>query len=134
MEKKMIMPIRIVFFILLFLVILNFVWIAYKILILTKIDFTQSIKYNLMLVNKFKYLIKVEKIINYYIITPVCIALGVISYYLVKASSILWIFLVSCVFAGIFTTVVLYRYSHKKINNMIEGLKELEEFEKDPVS
>ena len=108
--------------------ILGSVWSFYKILkYLVKIDFTNIVKDNIHLVNKYAILIKYEKIISYFVVIPVIYLLGILGYYELKVSLFLWIFLI---IAFIFGVLITY-WSYKKIydSNILSIKKSLEELD-----
>ena len=101
-----------------------------KILILSKIDFTKTLKNNLLYINKYSICTKYEKLFIYYVLIPVAFASGVF-YYAKMHVSLYWWILLSCVgIAMIIFTIYIFRLYNKNISIIqqnLEGLRELEE-------
>jgi hypothetical protein len=104
------------------------IWQGIKILILSKINFTKTLKNNLLYINKYTIYIKCEKLANYFMI-PLLVAFCVFHYAKINASLLLWIFM-SCTFVAMILFVIyLYRLYNKNISTIQQNLEELRELE-----
>jgi hypothetical protein len=111
--------------------ILGVIWYFYKLKYLMNIDFPKIIRDNIHYMNKYSIMIKQEKIINYICLIPVIYVLVILSYYELKATFSLWVFL----FTGLIVATMISYWSYKKIydsniqsiKKSLEELKELKE-------
>jgi len=105
------------------------IWYGIKVLVLSKVDFTKTLKNNLFYVNRYAIYIKYEKLIGYYFILPLIIAICVFHYAKMHVSLLLWISM-SCMFiAMILFVIYLYRLYNKNISTIQQNLEELRELE-----
>ena len=105
------------------------VWFGIKVLTLSKIDFTKTLKNNLFYINKYAVYIKYEKLIGYYFLIPLIMIACTFHYAKMHVSLYLWI-LMSCVgIAAILFTVYSYRSYNKNISTIQQNLEELRELE-----
>ena len=105
------------------------VWYGIKVFVLSKIDFTKTLKNNLLHINKYSIYLKYEKLFIYCILIPVIFAVCVFYYAKFHASLSLWIFL-SCVgIVLIIFTIYWYHLYSKNISTIQQNLKELRELE-----
>ncbi len=123
---------KIMFVVVIAVSIFGIVWGGYTLKkYLLKIDFSKSIKDNMYYVNKFAIYYRKSKTISYFVIIPVVSALGILSYYELKAPFHLWIFLFVCLTIGVVTTFWIYKKIYdvniQSIKKSLEELKELEE-------
>lgn len=123
---------KIMFVVVIAVSIFGIVWGGYTLKkYLLKIDFSKSIKDNMYYVNKFAIYYRKSKTISYFVIIPVVSALGILSYYELKAPFHLWIFLFVCLTIGVVTTYWIYKKIYdvniQSIKKSLEELKELEE-------
>jgi len=104
-------------------------WYGFKVLLLSKIDFSKSLKNNLLNVNKYAIYIKYEKLSFYYIGIPLMAI--VIAFYYVKLHAPLfsWVFASCVVLGAIFFTIYLYRLYNKNISTIQQNLEELRDLE-----
>jgi len=95
-----------------------------------KIDFANNIGDNILCLNKYNILYRKGKMINYFFIIPVFSVLGILSYYELKVSFHLWIFLFVALTIGIGLTYWAYKKIYDtsilSIKKSLEELKELE--------
>jgi len=104
------------------------IWQGIKILVLSRIDFSKTLKNNLLYTNKYAIYIKYEKLINYFAI-PLIVAFAVFHYVQIHASLYLWIFMSSVIIAAILFVIYLYRLYDKNISTIQQNLEELRELE-----
>jgi hypothetical protein len=105
------------------------VWYGIKVFVLSKIDFTKTLKNNLFYINKYAVYIKYEKLIGYYFIIPLCVLVDIIYYLKLHVTLYSWLFL-SCIgIAAILFTVYFYRLYNKNISTIQQNLEELRELE-----
>ena len=125
-EREMIRPI--IIGAVLFMVICIF-WYGFKVLVLSKIDFTKTLKNNLLYINKYAVYIKHEKLIGYYFLIP--LIMGACAFYYAKlhVPLYLWVFLSSAGIALIIYTIYFYRLYNKNISTIQHNLEELRELE-----
>ena len=123
---------RLIFAVALVVTTFGGIWSSYTLKkYLLKMDISKSIKDNIYCLNKFIIYYRKSKIISYYIIIPVFVALGILSYYELKAPFHLWIFL----FIGLTIGILLTYWTYKKIYDIniqsiqksLEELSELKE-------
>jgi hypothetical protein len=109
--------------------IIGVFWYGFKVLVLSKIDFSKSLKNNLLNVNKYAIYIKYEKLFIYYILIPLLMIVITFFYVKLHAHLLAWIF-ASCIgLAVIFFTIYLYRLYNKNISTIQQNLEELRELE-----
>jgi len=105
------------------------IWYGIKVFVLSKIDFTKTLKSNSLYINKYAIYIKYEKLIGYYIVTPVVIVVCAFFYAKMHAPLFAWI-LASCAFiAMILFLIYFYRLYNKNISTIQQNLEELRELE-----
>jgi len=105
------------------------IWYGIKVLVLSKIDFTKTLKNNLFYVNRYAIYIKYEKFIGYYFILPLIIAICVFHYAKMHASIFWWAFMFCTLTAVILYTIYFYRLYNKNISTIQQNLEELRELE-----
>jgi hypothetical protein len=105
------------------------IWNGFKVLILTKIDFSKPLKNNSFNINKYAIYIKYEKLIGYYFIIPLCVLIGVIGYAIFRAPLFWWVFMSCALLAGILFVIYIYRLYNKNISTIQQNLEELRELE-----
>jgi hypothetical protein len=106
---------------------INMVWQGIKICVLSKIDFSKTLKNNLLNINKYAVYIKYEKLIGYYFVIPLVTVACMFHYVQIRASMYWWI-LMSCMFiAAILFVIYFYRLYGKNISTIQQNLEELQE-------
>jgi|GEM_PF-2182862 len=105
------------------------IWYGIKVLVLSKVDFTKTLKNNLFYVNRYAIYIKYEKLIGYYFMIPLIAAFCVFHYAKMHASLLLWIFMSCTLIAMILFVIYLYRLYNKNISTIQQNLEELRELE-----
>ena len=109
--------------------IVGTIWYVIKVLVLSKINFSKTLKNNLLYVNKYAIYIKYEKLFIYYILIPVLFALCTFYYIRLHASLYSWV-IMSCVgIAAILYTIYFYHLYNKNISTIRENLDELRSLE-----
>ena len=104
-------------------------WYGFKVLVLSKFDFSKTLKNNLLYINKYSIYIKYEKLLLYYGLIPVIIVTCAFYYIKLHAPLFSWIAM-SCVFVAMtFLTIYLYRLYNKNISTIQQNLEELRELE-----
>ena len=102
-----------------------------RVLELMKFDFSNEVKTNVELINRFIIRIKKEKQISFFVLMPIYYLLCIFTYYELNANLSLWMFLVIAFIIGILGTYWQYKRVYDKniqsIKNSLEELKELEE-------
>ena len=126
--EKFLFP-KILFVTVIAVAIFGIIWGSYTLKkYLLKIDFSKSIKDNMLYVNKFSIFYRKGKMINYFFIIPVFSLLGILSYYELKTPFYLWIFLLVCLTTGIAITYWMYKKVYDaSIQSIQKSLEELEE-------
>ena len=105
------------------------IWFGIKVLALSKIDFAKTLKNNMLYINKYAIYIKYEKLIGYYFLFPLIIAICVFRYAKIHASVFWWV-LMLCVFtATMLYMIYFYRLYNKNISTIQQNLEELRELE-----
>ena len=105
------------------------IWFGIKILVLSKIDFTKTLKNNFFYINRYALYMKYEKLIGYYFLFPLIIAICVFRYAKIHASVFWWV-LMLCVFtATMLYMIYFYRLYNKNISTIQQNLEELRELE-----
>jgi hypothetical protein len=105
------------------------IWYGIKVFVLSKIDFTKTLKNNLLYINKYAIYIKYEKLIGYYFLAPFIVISCSFLYAKMHAPLLAWIFM-SCAFiATILFVIYLYRLYNKNISTIQQNLEELRELE-----
>jgi len=105
------------------------VWYGIKVFVLSKIDFTKTLKNNLFYINKYAVYIKYEKLFGYYLLIPLIMVVCTFYYAKMNVSLYLWV-LISCVgVAAILFTIYFYRLYNKNISTIQQNLEELRELE-----
>jgi len=104
-------------------------WYSFKVLVLSKIDFTKTLKDNLLVINKYSIYIKYEKNFMYYILMPVAFVVCTIYYSILHTPLFVWLSL-SCI--GISLTIFtyyVYRLYNKNVSTIQHNLEELRDLE-----
>ena len=83
------------------------IWYGIKVLALSKIDFTKTLKNNLFYINRYAIYIKYEKMIGYYFILPLAVAVCVYVYAKMHASLFWWLFMSCTLIAAILFVIYL---------------------------
>ncbi|PXV67994.1 hypothetical protein CLV62_10224 [Dysgonomonas alginatilytica] len=112
-----------------FLCLLSFVWQAFKIYNLMKIDFSAVVSDNIRIVNRYNIWIKREKLITWFSI-PLLGGLCTYLYAQLSLNLFSWVFL-TCVFILV-TLFTYYQYKtlyDKNINSILKSLDELKELD-----
>ena len=109
---------------------INVIWLGIKIIALSKIDFSKSLKNNLFYVNKYAIYIKCEKLIGYYFILPLVVLICVVHYTKMHASLFWWVLMLCALSAGILFTIYFFRLYNKNISTIQQNIEELRELEK----
>ena len=124
---------KILFIVCIVTCIIGTILACYKILkYLMKIDFTQSVKNNMHYVNKYAIMIKYEKIISYLVLIPVFSLLSILSYYELKVTISLWIFLTVALILAVIATYWSYKKIYdSNIQSIKKSLEELEELKEE---
>jgi hypothetical protein len=98
---------------------------------LLKIDFSENIKDNIQCVNRYSIFYRKGKMISLFVILPILSLLGILSYYELKASFQLWVFLFVALILMFGITIWIYKAIYEKsiqtIKKSLEELSELEE-------
>jgi hypothetical protein len=107
-------------------------YIIYKAYVLTKIDLSKSIKNNLLYINKFNILIKIEKVFFSFFLIPAILILVVLSLYEAKVNTFfIWVFtmclLIFIVLFACWGYKKIYDRHIQSIQKSLEALKEMEE-------
>ena len=123
---------KILFIVAIITCILSAIWNCYKILkYLRNINFSKSIGDNMYYINKYNIIFKKEKTVSYFIMIPVVSLLTILSYYELKATFSLWIFLfvalTIAIAIGCWMNKKIYDANIQSIKKSLEELKELEE-------
>ena len=111
------------------LLIISVVWYGIKVLILSKIDFTKTLKNNLFYINKYAVYIKYEKLIGYYFLMPLVIVICAFHYIQTHVSLYWWILLSCSLIATIIFVIYLYHLCSKNISTIQQNLEELRDLE-----
>ena len=105
------------------------IWYGIKVLALSKIDFTKTLKNNLFYVNRYAIYIKYEKLIGYYFLIPLVVVVCVFHYAKIHVSIFWWVLMLCALTAGILFTIYFYRLYNKNISTIQQNLEELRELE-----
>jgi len=111
------------------ILVLNAIWNGFKIFVLSKIDFSKTLKNNLLHINKYAIYIKYEKLIGYYCIIPLAIAVCVFHYTKMHASLYWWVLMLCTLTAAILFVIYFYRLYNKNISTIQQNLEELRDLE-----
>ena len=109
------------------IMLISVVWYAIKVLVLLKIDFTKTLKNNLIYIGKYAVYIKYEKLIGYYFLTPLIIIICTFHYLTMHASLYWWVLMSCSLIAVIIFSIYLYRLYSKNISTIQQNLEELRE-------
>ena len=101
------------------------VWYGIKVLVLSKIDFTKTLKNNLFYINKYAVYIKYEKLIGYYFLIPLIIVICTFHYVQMHVSLYWWVLLSCSLIAAIIFVTYLYKLYNKNISTIQQNLEEL---------
>jgi len=108
--------------------ILGIIWYCYKLKQLMKMDFSKSVKDNMLCLNKYNFMITKEKSIQYFVLAPIISLLCIFSYYELKANVSWRVFLVVMLILAIAGTYWMYKKIYdKNIQSIKKSLEELEE-------
>jgi len=105
------------------------VWYGIKVLVLSKIDFTKTLKNNSFYINKYAVYIKYEKLIGYYFLIPLTIVVCIFHYAQMHVSLYLWVLLTCSFIAMIIFVIYFYRLYNKNISTIQQNLEELRDLE-----
>ena len=109
--------------------VLSAIWYSYKLKCVMKIDLSKPVKDNMYSVNKYAVIVKQEKLAAYFVI-PLVALLCAYSYYDMKVSLSLWVFLIIMFSIGIVITYWGYkRFYEPNIQTIKKGLEEMKELE-----
>ena len=110
-------------------IVLSIVWYGIKVFVLSRIDFTKTLKNNLFYINKYAVYIKYEKLIGYYFLIPLIVVISTFYFLKMHISLYLWASL-SCIgIAAILITVYFYHLYNRNISTILQNLEELRELE-----
>jgi drug/metabolite transporter (DMT)-like permease len=99
---------------------------------LMKIDFSKSINDNIHYVNKYSIFYRKMKMAGYLVIFPIMFLLSILSYYELKATFHMWLFLIVTIVIAIGVTIWMYKSVYEKnIQSIKESLAELSELEEE---
>ena len=115
----------------LIILMLSIVWDIYKIRILDKINLDKPLKNNIIYTEKYKHLIKIEKLTGYYFVIPFVIVFALALYAINKVRFELWICMFFVLLAAILFVVFFYKIYDKHICNLRQSLEELKALEED---
>ncbi|MDR2146650.1 MAG: hypothetical protein LBE91_09360 [Tannerella sp.] len=113
----------------LIILVLSITWDTCKIRILGKINLNKPLKESMIYAEKFKYLVKTEKLVSYYFILPFVFIFVFVLYAINKIRFELWIYLAFIVIAAILSVVFLYKIYDKHVNNLRQSLNDLQALE-----
>ena len=105
------------------------VWYGIKVFVLSKIDFTKTLKNNLFYINRYAVYIKYEKFVGYYFLIPLIMIVCIFYYAKMHVSIYLWVFMSFAGIAAILFTIYFYRLYNKNISTIQQNLEELRELE-----
>jgi hypothetical protein len=124
---------RILFITCIALCIIGSIWCCYTLKhYLMRIDFSKNIKDNMHYVNRYNIFYRKGKIASYFIIIPITSLLMILSYYELKVSFQLWVFLFAALIFMIGVVIWIYKSIYEKsIQTIKESLEELSELEEE---
>jgi hypothetical protein len=107
------------------------IWYGIKLFVLSKIDFTKTVKNNLLYVNKYAVYVKYGKLIEYYFIIPLVVLASVIGYAKLHAPLFLWVLMSCIMIVAILVSIYFYRQYSKNISTIKQNLEELRELKEE---
>jgi len=108
--------------------VLTIIWMGIKLFfILSKINFVKPMKDNLFYVNKYAIYIKYEKLIGYYFVFPLVVAICIFHYAKIHASLFWWVLMSCSLIAMILFVLYFFRLYDKNISTIQQNLEELRE-------